>query len=98
VKFQGANWRLGNTYFSEGCLGTIFLSPSHSLPSFVAVVAGTDACGLGVAWRGIPQRSGVVAPDYMVLDRSFIGKAAGGVLAAGFWGNDWQFSNANGYV
>lgn len=41
--------------------------------------------GLSVALRGLPQRSGVVVPDYMVFDRTFIGKGAGGVLAAGFF-------------
>jgi len=98
VKFSSSSWTLGPKTYSRPCQGTIFLAPSQSLPSFVAVVAGTDACGLGVAVRAIPQRSGVVVPDYMVLDSTFIGKGAGGVLAAGYWDNDWEFSYASGYA
>lgn len=130
MKFDpsSSGFTVGPTHFSDPCLGAIFLSPSHALPNFVGVLAGTDSCGidftshnpsftfhapgLGVALRWVPQRSGVVVPDYLVADSTFRGAAsvrAAGLIDfilalciltsdIGFWDNNWQFSYANGYA
>ena len=63
---------------------------------------------LRAAWS-VAFRSGVELPDYMVVGSQFGDPATGwtatgntfgigGILAAGYWNNTWEFSDKSGYL
>jgi len=46
----------------------------------------------------VPLSSGLTVPDYLVVEQGFKWKGAGGVVAAGYYGNAWEVSEASGYL
>ncbi|KAJ1494144.1 hypothetical protein T484DRAFT_1878323 [Baffinella frigidus] len=70
------------------------------------VVMGTDAAGLRDALSlGQPTIPPMVRapytnmqPDFVVTGPDFAWKGVGGILAAGFWGNEWEFAREASYT
>ncbi|MBI1389880.1 MAG: prolyl oligopeptidase family serine peptidase [bacterium] len=61
----------------------------------VGVVAGTGMAGMR-ALDGLPYFvSGVGFPDCMVASASYLSEGYGGVLSAGFFGNDWSIEEGD---
>ncbi|KAK3839610.1 MAG: hypothetical protein J3R72DRAFT_492567 [Linnemannia gamsii] len=61
-------------------------------PSNLAmVIAGLDPEGLETAARLFPKRTGLLVPDWVVTGPEMAWKGAGGILAAGYWGNYWEY-------
>ncbi|KAG0373548.1 hypothetical protein BGX24_011557 [Mortierella sp. AD032] len=61
-------------------------------PSNLAmVIAGLDPEGLETAARLFPKRTGLLVPDWVVTGPEMAWKGAGGILAAGYWGNHWEY-------
>ena len=71
----------------------------------VLIVAGTDAEGLMLAARlaqpTIPPMTRAPftnqVPDFVVVGRDAWAQGPGGVLAAGFWGNQWEYMEESAY-
>ncbi|KAG0272147.1 hypothetical protein BGZ95_012110 [Linnemannia exigua] len=61
-------------------------------PSNLAmVIAGLDPEGLETAARLFPKRTGLLVPDWVITGPEMAWKGAGGILAAGYWGNHWEY-------
>jgi hypothetical protein len=61
----------------------------------VGAVSGTGVAGMRLAARVPYFVSGVGVPDWIVIGPEAMAKGAGGVRAAGFFGNDWGLSEAD---
>ncbi|KAF9912082.1 hypothetical protein EC991_001028 [Linnemannia zychae] len=55
------------------------------------IIAGLDPQGLETAARLFPKRTGMLVPDWVVAGPEMAWKGAGGILAAGYWGNHWEY-------
>ncbi|KAI9104846.1 hypothetical protein DFS34DRAFT_219605 [Phlyctochytrium arcticum] len=96
--------------------GIIFLAPSPIRTRTAVFIAGTDVNGLLRAGWSLPFRTGLQAPDYLVVgdeygdpqtgwtaaDGAPFGgagtKGVGGILAAGYWNNTWDWDSRCGYL
>ncbi|KAG0197352.1 hypothetical protein BGX28_009156 [Mortierella sp. GBA30] len=58
--------------------------PSH----LAMLIAGIDDRGMETAARLFPKRTGLMVPDW---GPEMAWKGAGGILAAGYWGNHWEY-------
>ena len=75
-------------------------------PRMILVAAGTDMAGTELAMRlaspTIPPMTRApftnLLPDWIVLGPEARLLGYGGVRAAGFWGNQWQFESRSSYV
>ena len=101
----GGALRLGGGDYEGPGLGIQYLAPlpARSGSSRLAlVVSGTDAsgtraaCGLFMGYQG--YKSGMMVPDFMVVDQTFAWSGTGGVRAAGFWTNEWRASALTSYL
>jgi len=61
------------------------------------IIGGIDEKGFSNTFQIFPFSSGVTVPDFMIINNEFKSKGSGGILAAGFWSNDWSFNPAIGY-
>ncbi|KAI8905029.1 hypothetical protein EDD86DRAFT_212102 [Gorgonomyces haynaldii] len=112
VRFLGSGGvQIGNQKYESPGTGSLFLAPSATRTRLCLIVHGIDELGLLRAVWSIPFRSGLQVPDYMVVGNQYGDPAtgwtgehrkstlgAGGVLAAGFWNNTWEFDDRSGYV
>lgn len=99
LKFVEGGFRVGLRSFTAPGTGAIFLANWAPQDSRVAVVvAGTDAEGFWRAFQAFPTHTGHMVPDYLVVGKTFGWAGAGGVLAAGYWDNQWKFDYASGYL
>ena len=64
--------------------------PQPQAPRLMLVVAGSDLQGMDVACSLVPIQSGLTLPDFIVVQPQFKWQGAGGVLAAGYYNNDWE--------
>ncbi|GJJ75379.1 hypothetical protein EMPS_07737 [Entomortierella parvispora] len=78
------------TVFQEPGTGLLMIRPWGS-SNLAMVIAGLDAQGLEMASRLFPKRTGILVPDWIVAGPEMPWKGAGGVLAAGYWGNKWEY-------
>jgi len=85
-------WRL----FNDPGTGVLFTAPWKG--NLAVIASGIDEEGLRLAIEQFPVRTGTTVPDYIVVNPEQQWKAAGGVLAAGFWSYDWSFSEVSGYL
>jgi len=92
-----AGFQLGPRTYSAPNTGAIFLSPWANA-HLAVVIAGNDMGGFWRAFQAFPTHTGHMVPDYMVVGKSFGWAGAGGVLAAGYWNNLWQFDYSCGYA
>ncbi|EAL65482.1 hypothetical protein DDB_G0283989 [Dictyostelium discoideum AX4] len=76
--------------------GILFLAPNPCGQGLILVVAGYDDQGFNNALHSIPQRSGVLVPDFMVVGND-IWKGAGGIISTGFWDPNWFVSLDSSY-
>ncbi|EGG22604.1 hypothetical protein DFA_04734 [Cavenderia fasciculata] len=88
----GPGFSVGPVVYQEPDQGIAFLAPNECNQGLLLVVSGNSPQGFIKALRAVPMRSGVVAPDYMVVGSDWGWKGAGGIVATGFWDNTWQMS------
>ncbi|MEN8126982.1 MAG: sugar-binding protein [Planctomycetota bacterium] len=77
-------------------LACLFLRPrEHSDTACIAAVSGTGLLGQRLTERITYLFAGCSYPDYMVIGPEMLTKGADGVLAAGYFGNDWTVENGD---
>jgi hypothetical protein len=82
---------VGGREIKGGDLACLFVRPrSDSARACVAAVGGTGIAGMRLCDRVPVFLSGVGIPDCVVLSPKYLSEGAGGVLAAGFFANDWS--------
>lgn len=70
------------------------LAPHPFAPSsLVLILAGTDARGLEKAFSMFPVRTGTRLPEWVVLGEESGWKGEGGIVAGGWWGRGWEWSD-----
>ena len=75
----------------RGSIACLFVRPRpDSSTACVAVIGGTDIVGMRLANRLPVFAAGIGYPDWVLLGPEVLEKGTGGVLAAGFFGADWQ--------
>lgn len=62
------------------------------------VLTGTDESGIERAGRLLPIRTGTPVPEWIVVGAKADRFGGGGVLAAGWYGRQWDFSPAMSYL
>ncbi|MBI1178400.1 prolyl oligopeptidase family serine peptidase [bacterium] len=83
--------RLSDHEFRGADLGCVFMRPRRdSDTASVAVVSGTGINGLRLTDRLSYFTSGTGFPDCLILSPEILEKGTAGILAAGFFGNDWS--------
>jgi predicted esterase len=89
VRMEGHVWRGDD-------LACLFVRPrSGSAVASVAAVAATGPVGLRLLQRLPVFLSGVAWPDATVLSAQMLTKGLEGILAAGFFGNDWGVADGD---
>ncbi|KAG9321131.1 hypothetical protein KVV02_005257 [Mortierella alpina] len=78
------------TEYRQPGTGLLMIRPwgTHNL---AMVIAGLDVQGVETAARLFPKRTGLLVPDWVVTGPEMAWKGAGGILAAGYWGNRWEY-------
>jgi len=94
---DGKSWKIGPKTFSGTNLGTLFLSPLNK-GDLVVVVAGTNDSGFLYALDRFPIFTGMLVPDFLVIRAENDWKGDGAAIAAGFWGNYWEFEPLSSYL
>ncbi|KIJ29883.1 hypothetical protein M422DRAFT_214788 [Sphaerobolus stellatus SS14] len=93
---------VNNVTFSEPSLGIAFIHPFSIEPYHnctVLFLSGTDASGLErVARLFLPIRSGVPLPEFLILSKDTDFMATGGVVGAGFWGRQGEWSDTMAWL
>ena len=59
--------------------------------SLFVLLSGTDASGIEQAVKAFPVGPAMEIPDFVVTGPSFAWQSSGGILAAGYWGNHWEY-------
>jgi hypothetical protein len=112
VKFlPNGGLQLGNRTYETPGTGALFLAPSVARTRLCLFVTGIDQEGVKRAVWSIPYITGVQVADYMIIGPQFGDpasgwtssegiqtKGAGGILATGYWGNEWEFDSSSGYL
>ncbi|KAF9182279.1 hypothetical protein BGZ51_004832 [Haplosporangium sp. Z 767] len=76
--------------FRQHGTGLLMLRPWG--PSNLAmIIAGLDQQGMETAAWLFPKRTGLLIPDWAGPEMAW--KGAGGILAAGYWGNQWEYQS-----
>jgi hypothetical protein len=103
--------QLGERTYDKPGTGALFLAPSPSRTRLCLFVTGIDEEGLRRAAWTIPFRTGLEVADYTIVGSAYGDpstgwsagkglrtKGAGGILATGYWSNDWDFEKYSGYL
>lgn len=91
VQVRRGEVRVGDQGRAGDDLACLFVRPRPGSDSAtVAAVAGTGQVGLRLTGRLPYFTSGVEYPDCTVLGTSALDKGASGVVAAGYFGEDWR--------
>ncbi|KAJ3322034.1 hypothetical protein HDV06_003635 [Boothiomyces sp. JEL0866] len=103
--------QIADRVYDQPGTGAVFLAPSPARTRLCLFVTGVDYLGLLRALWTIPFQTGVQVPDYMIVGEEYgdpssgwtaVGgsptKGSGGILAAGFWNNTWEFDPSAGYL
>eukprot|EP01124_Arcella_intermedia_P011996 TRINITY_DN18322_c0_g1_i1.p1 TRINITY_DN18322_c0_g1~~TRINITY_DN18322_c0_g1_i1.p1 ORF type:complete len:882 (+),score=166.68 TRINITY_DN18322_c0_g1_i1:32-2677(+) len=98
VSFAGRIPSIGGITFGDPGTGILFLSRGTQWNTLLAVLEGVDEKGLGKALGLFPLSSGVTMPDYAVAGPNWGWAGSGGLLAAGYWDNHWNYSYASSYT
>lgn len=107
-------FRVGPCRFDEPGIGIVFTIMSgwddsrdgSGTPRISLVFAGTDAVGLQNALKlAVPTIPPMMrapltnaVPDFLVTGPKLAARGSGGILAAGFWGNKWEWVEASSYA
>ena len=87
---------LGGKELLGADLACLFIQPRHdSQTACVAAVGGTGIVGMRLVGRVPYFQSGVGIPDWMVFGPEAMEQGIGGIRGAGFFGNDWKYSDAD---
>ncbi|TFL01448.1 hypothetical protein BDV98DRAFT_593331 [Pterulicium gracile] len=79
--------------------GAIFLHPHPDDQASVALfILGSNEAGLERALRLFPIRTALPGPDFVVIGPEADELGAGGVRAAGVWGDEWSWNGAMSWV
>jgi len=97
VLYNGRIFTIGKRIFNEPNTGIVFLAPWGS-ERLIAVLSGTDEDGFKKSFAMLPFKSATTLPDYAVAGPSWGWAGNGGLLAAGFWDNNWEFNPQTGYI
>jgi hypothetical protein len=101
VTFNNNSFQIGQHSFNSASTGVTFLAPftsSQGSPALCAVLEGTDAKGLLKAVQLFPTLSTITTPDYAVAGPQWGHEGGAGLLALGFWNNQWQYDPLCGYI
>eukprot|EP01125_Pyxidicula_operculata_P009720 TRINITY_DN318_c2_g1_i1.p1 TRINITY_DN318_c2_g1~~TRINITY_DN318_c2_g1_i1.p1 ORF type:complete len:777 (+),score=119.56 TRINITY_DN318_c2_g1_i1:180-2510(+) len=98
VKFYGKFPSINGQIFSSKSTGITFLSPGLSRNNVIVVLAGTDNKGLKKAFDLLPIASAITMPDYAIAGPDWGWAGSSGLLAVGFWDNNWNYSDDLGYI
>ncbi|KAF2071359.1 hypothetical protein CYY_007318 [Polysphondylium violaceum] len=83
--------------YNQNGVGISYIAPNQCGQGLILNVAGVDDSGFNNALHAIPQRSGVVAPDFMVVGNEWGWKGAGGIISTGFWDPSWNLAIESSY-
>eukprot|EP00026_Physarum_polycephalum_P002438 Phypoly_transcript_02444.p1 GENE.Phypoly_transcript_02444~~Phypoly_transcript_02444.p1 ORF type:complete len:863 (+),score=95.22 Phypoly_transcript_02444:156-2744(+) len=97
LKFTSAGFQVGPRSYFAPHTGALFLAPWQT-QRLAAVIAGNDDTGYWNAFQSFPTHTGHMVPDYQIVGPKFGWAGAGGILAAGFWNNFWEFDYSCGYA
>ncbi len=94
VQITEGSASIGSHTFTGSDLASMFLQPRPgSAIACVAAISGTGLTGMEVTNRLPIFMSGTGWPDCTLLSSHVLSAGTAGVLAAGFFGNDWSVSN-----
>jgi len=87
--------QIGERKFEGKDLAALLLYPRHgSDKALVGAIASTGPAGGRLTERLPILTSGVGYPDWMVIQSDALRTGDRGVLAAGFFANDWSFDSS----
>ncbi|NLI01426.1 MAG: prolyl oligopeptidase family serine peptidase [Chthonomonadales bacterium] len=96
VQVTRGSVRVGDRTMTGGDLACVFCYPRpDSRSASVGVVAGTDLTGMRLTDRAPYFVSGTGFPDLLVWTPETLARGAGGVRAAGSFGNDWSVTGGD---
>lgn len=98
-------FKIRDRLFAEPGIGLLYSIPhrghldaEEGAQQRSVVLSGTDAEGIERAARLLPVRTGVPLPEWIVVGRDCDRFGMGGVLAAGWYDNQWGWSEAMSYL
>eukprot|EP01132_Coremiostelium_polycephalum_P004749 gene4749-5926_t len=92
------SFSISQTSFNKPGTGVAFLSPNECGQGLLLVISGIDPLGFNKVLHALPQRSGVVVPDYIVVGNDWGWKGPAGILSCGFWDPNWLFNTDSSYI
>lgn len=91
IKVKNGHFQFGDRKMLGDDLGAYFVYPRRdSEEASVGVVTATGEIGMKSAYANWYILNGTTFPDVMVFDQSIFTEGMGGVIASGFFGNDWS--------
>ncbi|CAO3591357.1 unnamed protein product [Absidia cylindrospora] len=90
IELEKSRIQVGSRHFDGPGTGILFLCPGSSTNELAVVVSGLDFEGLELACQLLPRRTGMLVPEWVVTSPLTKEQGLGGILGAGFFGNDWQ--------
>jgi hypothetical protein len=92
--YEGGAWVLNDKKFDNPTSGLLFLvKKTSNAASTVLFLQSSDPGGLERALRLFPIRTGVLVPDWLVVDGRADRIGAGGAEGAGVWGSAGRSNN-----
>ncbi|ORX54950.1 alpha/beta-hydrolase [Hesseltinella vesiculosa] len=79
---------IASNHFEDPGTGTLFMCPGSS--SLCLIVYGVDEQGLTLASQLIPRRTGMIIPEWVVINSVAKEQGLGGINSAGFFNNHWE--------
>jgi dienelactone hydrolase len=96
VQVRRGSVEVGGKRFAGDDLACLFLRPrSDSTIASVGVISGSGLAGMRLAERFPIFLSGAGFPDCLVAGPEALTSGSAGVLAAGFFGNDWRVESGD---
>ncbi|KYQ88207.1 hypothetical protein DLAC_10893 [Tieghemostelium lacteum] len=103
------SFQIGSNVFSLPNTGIAFLSPCYDQQTvnttsqirpgcMLAVLDGTDNDGLQQAINMFPTKSTIQMPDFAVAGPTYSYASYSGLLAVGFWDNNWNYNPSLSYI
>lgn len=94
-----AQFAIQDRTFYENGTALLTLAPHPTDAEALTLVAhGMGLEGISRAARLLPTRTATMIPEWVVVDRTAEWMGEGGVLAAGWYGSNWGWSEAGSYV
>ncbi|KAI8334605.1 hypothetical protein BC941DRAFT_472538 [Chlamydoabsidia padenii] len=90
IEIDKSSIQIGSRRFDDPGTGILFVCPGSSSNEMAIVISGLDFEGLELACQLLPRRTGLLVPEWIVTSPLTKEQGLGGILGAGFFGNDWQ--------